>query len=87
MSLLRQDVRLPESSIHDFGRDMVVALQYLHANSIIYCDIKVCVQQAEAAVVASVGSCVVRSRLAHDHVRMCQQSLSILCKSCTHVPL
>jgi hypothetical protein len=27
MSLLRQDVRLPESSIHDFGRDMVVALQ------------------------------------------------------------
>jgi serine/threonine protein kinase len=35
-----QDVRLPESSIHDFGRDMVVALQFLHANSIIYCDIK-----------------------------------------------
>ena len=29
MSLLRQDVRLPESSIHDFGRDMVVALQVL----------------------------------------------------------
>lgn len=27
MSLLRQDVRLPESSVHDFGRDMVVALQ------------------------------------------------------------
>lgn len=27
MSLLRQDVRLPEASIHDFGRDMVVALQ------------------------------------------------------------
>ncbi|WIA17198.1 hypothetical protein OEZ85_014081 [Tetradesmus obliquus] len=40
MSLLRQDVRLPESSIHDFARDMVVALQFLHANSIIYCDIK-----------------------------------------------
>jgi serine/threonine-protein kinase ULK4 len=40
MSLLRQDVRLPEASIHDFGRDMVVALQYLHASSIIYCDIK-----------------------------------------------
>jgi serine/threonine protein kinase len=35
-----QDVRLPESSIHDFARDMVVALQFLHANSIIYCDIK-----------------------------------------------
>ena len=42
MSLLRQDVRLPESSVHDFGRDMVVALQYLHAHNIIYCDIKVC---------------------------------------------
>ena len=41
MSLLRADVRLPETSIHDFARDMVVALQYLHANSIIYCDIKV----------------------------------------------
>jgi hypothetical protein len=41
MSLLRQDVRLPESSVHDFARDMVVALQYLHSNSIIYCDIKV----------------------------------------------
>jgi serine/threonine protein kinase len=27
MSLLRQDVRLPEASIHDFARDMVVALQ------------------------------------------------------------
>jgi hypothetical protein len=27
MSLLRQDVRLPEASIHDFGRDMVIALQ------------------------------------------------------------
>eukprot|EP00882_Tetradesmus_deserticola_P017142 GHRQ01018345.1.p1 GENE.GHRQ01018345.1~~GHRQ01018345.1.p1 ORF type:complete len:158 (-),score=25.04 GHRQ01018345.1:113-586(-) len=35
-----QDVRLPESSVHDFARDMVVALQFLHANSIIYCDIK-----------------------------------------------
>ena len=40
MSLLRQDVRLPESSVHDFGRDMVVALQYLHASSVVYCDIK-----------------------------------------------
>lgn len=39
-TLLHQDVRLPESSIHDFGRDMVVALQYLHHNSIIYCDLK-----------------------------------------------
>mmetsp|Transcript_37117 Transcript_37117/g.82576 ORF Transcript_37117/g.82576 Transcript_37117/m.82576 type:complete len:1288 (+) Transcript_37117:271-4134(+) len=40
VSLLRQDVRLPEPSVHDFGRDLVVALQYLHSNSIIYCDLK-----------------------------------------------
>eukprot|EP00879_Flechtneria_rotunda_P020298 GHRR01021346.1.p1 GENE.GHRR01021346.1~~GHRR01021346.1.p1 ORF type:complete len:660 (+),score=250.95 GHRR01021346.1:421-2400(+) len=40
MSLLRQDTRLPESSVHDFARDMVIALQFLHANSIIYCDVK-----------------------------------------------
>ena len=40
MSLLRQDVRLPESSVHDFGRDLVVALQYLHHKQIIYCDLK-----------------------------------------------
>ncbi len=40
MSLLRQDSALPESSIHDFGRDMAGALQYLHASSIIYCDLK-----------------------------------------------
>lgn len=40
MSLLRQDCKLPESSVHDFGRDLVVALQYLHSNSIIYCDLK-----------------------------------------------
>lgn len=40
MSLLRQDVRLPESSVHDFARDLVVALQYLHSKEIIYCDLK-----------------------------------------------
>lgn len=40
LSLLRQDVRLPESSVHDFARDLVVAMQYLHSNSIIYCDLK-----------------------------------------------
>eukprot|EP00798_Chlamydomonas_sp_ICE-L_P014436 gene14436-20443_t len=40
VSLMRQDVKLPESSVHDFGRDLVVALQYLHFNSIIYCDLK-----------------------------------------------
>jgi serine/threonine protein kinase len=40
MSLLREDARLPESSIHDFARDLVIALQYLHHHSIIYCDLK-----------------------------------------------
>lgn len=40
MSLLRQDVRLPETSVHDFGRDLVIALQYLHNHCIIYCDLK-----------------------------------------------
>jgi serine/threonine-protein kinase ULK4 len=40
MSLLRQDVRLPESSVHDFGRDLLIALQYLHHHSIVYCDLK-----------------------------------------------
>ena len=27
VGLLRQDIRLPEASIHDFGRDLVIALQ------------------------------------------------------------
>lgn len=40
MSLLRQDVRLPESSVHDFARDLVVAMQFLHSKEIIYCDLK-----------------------------------------------
>jgi serine/threonine-protein kinase ULK4 len=40
MSLLKEDARLPESSVHDFARDLVIALQYLHHNSIIYCDLK-----------------------------------------------
>lgn len=35
-----QDLRLPESSMHDFGRDLVVALHVLHSHSIIYCDLK-----------------------------------------------
>lgn len=39
-SLLRQDTRLPEASIHDFGRDLVIGLQYLHSASIIHCDLK-----------------------------------------------
>ena len=33
-------MRLPESSVHDFGRDLLAALQYLHSRSIVHCDIK-----------------------------------------------
>ena len=40
MSLLRSDQRLPEASVHDFGRDLAISLQYLHAKSVIYCDLK-----------------------------------------------
>ena len=40
LSLLRQDVRLPETSIHDIGRDLLVSLQYLHASSVVFCDLK-----------------------------------------------
>ena len=40
LSLLRQDVRLPETSIHDLGRDLLVSLQYLHSCSVIFCDLK-----------------------------------------------
>ncbi|KAG9457566.1 hypothetical protein H6P81_002074 [Aristolochia fimbriata] len=40
MSLLKQDSQLPEESIHDLGRDLVRALQYLHSKGIIYCDLK-----------------------------------------------
>ena len=40
VSLLRADIRLPEASIHDFGRDMANALQFLHSRGTIYCDLK-----------------------------------------------
>ncbi|XP_050217966.1 serine/threonine-protein kinase RUNKEL [Mercurialis annua] len=40
MTLLRQDSKLPEDSIHDLARDLVRALQYLHSKGIIYCDLK-----------------------------------------------
>jgi serine/threonine-protein kinase ULK4 len=39
-SLLQQDMRLPESSVHDFGRDLLAALQFLHSKGIIHCDLK-----------------------------------------------
>ncbi|CAM6127262.1 unnamed protein product [Calypogeia fissa] len=40
LTLLRQDARLPEESIHDFARDLVQALQFLHSKGVIYCDLK-----------------------------------------------
>ncbi|KHG14685.1 Serine/threonine-protein kinase ULK4 [Gossypium arboreum] len=40
MTLLRQDGKLPEDSIHFLAYDLVKALQYLHSKGIIYCDLK-----------------------------------------------
>jgi serine/threonine-protein kinase ULK4 len=38
--ILKQDMRLPESSVHDFGRDLLAAMQHLHSKGIIHCDLK-----------------------------------------------
>ncbi|XP_010938695.1 serine/threonine-protein kinase RUNKEL [Elaeis guineensis] len=40
MTLLKQDSRFPEDSIHDLACDVVKALQFLHSKGIIYCDLK-----------------------------------------------
>ncbi|KAK4266480.1 hypothetical protein QN277_027392 [Acacia crassicarpa] len=40
LALLQQDNHLPEDSIHGLAHDLVKALQYLHSNGIIYCDLK-----------------------------------------------
>ncbi|KAE9455282.1 hypothetical protein C3L33_12826, partial [Rhododendron williamsianum] len=40
LSLLQQDKKLPEDSIHDIAHDLVRALQFLHSKGIIYCDLK-----------------------------------------------
>ncbi|EPS71184.1 hypothetical protein M569_03574, partial [Genlisea aurea] len=40
LTLLQQDGKLPEDSIHDLGEGLVRALQYLHSKGIIYCDLK-----------------------------------------------
>ncbi|XAR54589.1 Non-specific serine/threonine protein kinase [Bertholletia excelsa] len=40
MSLLQQDKRLPEDSVHDVAYGLVRALQFLHSKGIIYCDLK-----------------------------------------------
>ncbi|KAL3634568.1 hypothetical protein CASFOL_021622 [Castilleja foliolosa] len=40
LTLLQQDGKLPEDSIHDLAHDLVKALQYLHSKGVIYCDLK-----------------------------------------------
>ncbi|CAI5737975.1 unnamed protein product [Peronospora destructor] len=40
LNLITQDKQLPEEVIKSFGRELVAGLQYLHANSILYCDLK-----------------------------------------------
>ncbi|XP_047331377.1 serine/threonine-protein kinase RUNKEL-like [Impatiens glandulifera] len=40
MSLLKQDKRLPEDSIHLLVCDLVKALMFLHSKGIMYCDLK-----------------------------------------------
>ena len=39
-TLLAEDRKLPESSVHDIGRDLLSALQCLHSKGIIHCDLK-----------------------------------------------
>ncbi|OWM74151.1 hypothetical protein CDL15_Pgr008462 [Punica granatum] len=40
ISLLRQDGQLPEESVYELAYDIVKALQYIHSQGIIYCDLK-----------------------------------------------
>ncbi|VFQ64728.1 unnamed protein product [Cuscuta campestris] len=40
MTLLQQDTKLPEDSIHDLACGLVRALQILHSKGILYCDLK-----------------------------------------------
>ncbi|KAF0721404.1 hypothetical protein AaE_010071, partial [Aphanomyces astaci] len=40
LNLITQDKMLPESTIKSFGYDMLMGLQYLHSNGVIYCDLK-----------------------------------------------
>ena len=38
--MIEQDKQLPEPAIQKFGRDLAQGLYYLHANSVVYCDLK-----------------------------------------------
>ncbi|KAE9044838.1 hypothetical protein PR002_g2567 [Phytophthora rubi] len=40
LNLITQDKQLPETAVKSFGIELVAGLQYLHANSILYCDLK-----------------------------------------------
>ncbi|KAG9405806.1 Serine threonine kinase [Aphanomyces cochlioides] len=40
LNLITLDKSLPESSIKNFGHDLVMGLHYLHTNGTIYCDLK-----------------------------------------------
>jgi serine/threonine protein kinase len=40
MALLKQDLALPEASVHDFARDAALALQYVHAHGVVHADLK-----------------------------------------------
>lgn len=40
LTLLSQDLKLPESSIMTFARDMFVALRAIHSKGVIHCDLK-----------------------------------------------
>ncbi|KAI9922031.1 hypothetical protein PsorP6_001909 [Peronosclerospora sorghi] len=40
LNLITHDKQLPESVVKSFGLELVAGLQYLHANSILYCDLK-----------------------------------------------
>ena len=39
-SMLKQDVRLPETAITLFGLDLMAGLHYLHTSGVLYCDLK-----------------------------------------------